>query len=63
MAIEASERHGMPRSVMITPVVMLLLGVAASIGLWMLLNQDPPRMVRADGTGLARLHDPLRAKP
>ena len=52
METTAGKRSGMPRSVIVTPVLMLVAGAAASVGLWVLLNQDAPRLVRINpGSG------------
>ena len=50
-------RQGMPRSVVVAPVLMLVAGAAASVGLRVLLTQDPPRLVRSNSTAPGRLLD------
>jgi hypothetical protein len=40
------KRLGMPRSVIVTPVLVLVAGAMASVALWVLLNRDAPRLIR-----------------
>lgn len=62
MVQPVSDRQGMPKSVVVGPVVMLVVGVVASVGLWVLLNQEPALMVRATSGGATRLLDAVRTQ-
>ena len=56
----AGGRAGIPTAVIVTPVLMLAAGAAATVGLWVLLNQDPPRVALARPAAVDRA--PLRGQ-
>ena len=63
MEQQATDRQGMPRSVVVAPILMLVAGIAASVGLWVLLTRDAPRLSLSANVSVGGWRDADHGRP